>query len=683
MKLTCRYVMFLLVLFISLSLQAQQISVDIQKVIRKIPSNAVGINMNYLMDGTYISASAQKETSDALKEMGVKFLRYPGGEKSDNYLFSAPPYSNSSPRMALPGNCPWPSKKSEWVESDKLTAKENVLDFDEFMVSAQQIGADPMIVVAYDAIYYKPDPIWNCTTVPPTLSQLVTHAAEWVRYANITKGYGIKFWCIGNESWGSADYNGNVSPTQYATDIVAYATAMKAIDPSIKIIVNGRGEAWWRTLLESPAASYIDYFGVSCYPIWDFTGGYEQYRTTSPNLLAEAQTAINAITNYASVTDKERIKVISTEFNAIDFNGAWPNNNDLGHALVAFETMGQHLENPMIDAALFWNTRWVNNISSTNNIDDVLKSNSNMNANGLALSIWGNGLLPALVETVRSGTGNEFLRTYAVYDETFNKLNVFVINKDNVQRTIDLTINNYSSLPFCTRFEFAGTNVTDVSPVLTQITPMSDQVVVYPYTNTVSANSITLFQFEGFIVLPENNSSLRVHMADNNKVDIKWNTKGDCNILYTLQRSADGKTWQNKESIKDNCNDNDLYTFLDKDINPTHGNSKLYYRIQIKDPHGRISYSHIKNLNIPKSINFSFSISPNPVSNVLMLSIENTNNKNGVINILTTEGKKIMTSYLQPLANNVEFNTSHLPAGIYIVEMVCGDEKITKKMFRK
>ncbi len=683
MKLTSRIVFLLLCIRFSLLTFSQQVSIDIQKVIREIPSHAVGINMNYLMDGTFISAAAQTETSKALKEMGVKFLRYPGGEKSDNYLFSVPPYTNSSPRMALAGSCPWPSKKSEWVESDKLTAKENVLDFDEFMVSAQNIGAEPMIVVAYDAIYYTPDPIWNCTTVPPTLSELVTHATEWVRYANITKGYGIKYWCIGNESWGSADYNGNVSPAQYALDIVAYATAMKAVDPSIKIIVNGRGESWWKTLLESPAASYIDYFGVSCYPIWNFTGGYEQYRTTAPNLLAEAQTAVNAINNFASATDKQRIKVMSTEFNAIDFNSAWPNNNDLGHALVAFETMGQHLENPMVDAALLWNTRWVNNMNSSNNIDDVLNSSSHMNANGLALSIWGNGLLPKFIESVRSGSGSEYLRSYAVYDETFNKLNVFVINKDNIQRTIDLTINNYSSLPFCTRFEFSGTGITDVSPVYTQINPMSDQVIGYPYTNTVSANSITLFQFEGYIVLPENNSSIRVRMIDENQSEIKWITKGDCNAVYTLQRSVDGKSWQNKESLKDDCLENDLFTFIDQDLISIQGNTQIYYRVQIKDPHGRITYSQVKNLSIPKPVNLSFSISPNPVSNVMMLNIESGDKKNGVINILTSEGKKIMSSTIYPLVKNLQINTSQLPAGIYIVEMVSGDEKITKKMFRK
>ncbi|MEJ5224478.1 MAG: hypothetical protein WHV44_08485 [Anaerolineales bacterium] len=63
-------------------------------------------------------------------------------------------------------------------------------------------------------------------------------AAELVRYVNITKKYGIIYWAIGNEPtlyaqevgvgpYGVADYN---------RDFRAFAKAMKAVDPSIKLM---------------------------------------------------------------------------------------------------------------------------------------------------------------------------------------------------------------------------------------------------------------------------------------------------------------------------------------------------------------------------------------------------------------------------------------------------------------
>ncbi len=68
-------------------------------------------------------------------------------------------------------------------------------------------------------------------------------AADWVRYANVTKGYGVKYWTIGNEYYGNghygaaweADDHADKSPTGYANGVAAYADAMKAVDPTIKV----------------------------------------------------------------------------------------------------------------------------------------------------------------------------------------------------------------------------------------------------------------------------------------------------------------------------------------------------------------------------------------------------------------------------------------------------------------
>jgi alpha-L-arabinofuranosidase len=61
-----------------------------------------------------------------------------------------------------------------------------------------------------------------------------------VQYANITKGYGVKYWEIGNEIYGNgyygadweADNHPSKSPAAYAQNVVQYASAMKTIDPT-------------------------------------------------------------------------------------------------------------------------------------------------------------------------------------------------------------------------------------------------------------------------------------------------------------------------------------------------------------------------------------------------------------------------------------------------------------------
>src|SRR5436190_1896173 len=78
-------------------------------------------------------------------------------------------------------------------------------------------------------------------TVPST--GLGVNDAAWVRYANVTKGYGAKYWEIGNEIYGNGHYGADweadshpaKTPVEYANNVVAYADAMKAVDPSVKI----------------------------------------------------------------------------------------------------------------------------------------------------------------------------------------------------------------------------------------------------------------------------------------------------------------------------------------------------------------------------------------------------------------------------------------------------------------
>jgi alpha-N-arabinofuranosidase len=59
-----------------------------------------------------------------------------------------------------------------------------------------------------------------------------------VTYSNVTKGYGFKYWEIGNECYGTWEDDNN-SPAhngvEYATRAAQYIQAMKAADPTIKI----------------------------------------------------------------------------------------------------------------------------------------------------------------------------------------------------------------------------------------------------------------------------------------------------------------------------------------------------------------------------------------------------------------------------------------------------------------
>ncbi|HEY5124457.1 MAG TPA: hypothetical protein VIK14_12045, partial [Ignavibacteria bacterium] len=71
-------------------------------IINDVSNHPIGINLDYFMDDdNYLKP--QRSTVNALQAMGVKYLRYPGGNKSDFYFFSVPPYEKSDPTLARTG----------------------------------------------------------------------------------------------------------------------------------------------------------------------------------------------------------------------------------------------------------------------------------------------------------------------------------------------------------------------------------------------------------------------------------------------------------------------------------------------------------------------------------------------------------------------------------------------------
>ena len=446
---------------------------DLSCVIKEVSYHPVSINLNYLTDGDDF-LNSENPTEVSLKQLGVRFLRFPGGEKSDNYFWSVPPFQGVDPHFAVLGDCNWPNNDSNW-SGDFEKPKEYTLDFDEFITLCQKIQAEPFIVVPGDPQHFN-DP--GCTYYP-TLAEVAEVAKEWVRYANITRDLNIKYWMIGNESWNSAAYDNGVSPTEYRDDFKVIASAMKSIDPSIKIVANSRAGNYLNVLLQdSVAQSMIDYVAISNYPVSGWNSGYNDYVNSNPNFVGKVKSVLNGIDDYAPDSD---IEVIVSEYNAIDWaSNGWSNSsNDLGHALVVFQMLGDHLEQRRLHNLFYWNTRWVSLFSSLYNAIDI---QGNLNATGKAISIWGHFLLDKLVSS--DETTN--IRSYTTKSDDQQELNIFILNKSYSTQSVDFIINRFldtlqgsSEITF---YEFSGVSVLDNDPTFEQI--------VKPYT--LSGKQISL-----------------------------------------------------------------------------------------------------------------------------------------------------------------------------------------------
>jgi len=424
----------------------------------------LGINVDYLMDNDRDwRPAAPRRTEDALREMGVRWLRFPGGEKSDSYLWSVPPFARPQPALARTGPAEWPAGDRRFTLDDHATYRIATLGFDDFVAMCRRLGAEPVCVVALDSCY-KPA---TAAGRAPTKAELLASAVAWVRYANVARGYGVKYWEIGNEGF-LATQNGNPpSAAVYGRDIAEFARAMKAVDPTIEIGANGDKESWWRDLLPAAGAD-IDFLVAHDYPCWEW-GRFERYRTWRESLTPATDIALRAIRQFAAPGDRDRLRVAATEFNAADWSRSnpWPNDNDLGHALVLTEMIGDYLANPRVLAALLWNTRWIDQPHpAENTLWDALDADNRLNASGLALALWRHAALDRMIAV--SGR-TDLVRAFAALSADRHDLSLVVINKSEASVVIDVVLapdSLPSPMKISSRRTLRGSTPADRRPIL-------------------------------------------------------------------------------------------------------------------------------------------------------------------------------------------------------------------------
>ncbi|MEU5551248.1 cellulose binding domain-containing protein [Micromonospora sp. NPDC047793] len=257
------------------------VTVNARAGLAAVPDTALGVN-----HAIWDSQLGTTETSDLLRAAGVQMMRYPGGSYADIYHWRD---------HTAPGGYVAPNT-----------------DFDTFMAGVRRAGAQPMIIANYG------------TGTPQ-------EAAEWVRYANVTKGYGARYWAVGNENYGNghygsaweADEHPDKSATYYANLVVEYADAMKAVDPDIKVgavltmpanwpdgLTAGADPGPWNQTVLSIAGPKIDFVDVHWYP-----GGSPAESLPRTSHITDAVHLLRQqISRYAG-PDADRIGISLTEVN--------------------------------------------------------------------------------------------------------------------------------------------------------------------------------------------------------------------------------------------------------------------------------------------------------------------------------------------------------------------------------
>ena len=371
------------------------LTVESSEVLRHRADYFVGVNLNYIRDADANRPHA-RPLDAALLEMGTRWLRYPGGEKSDFYLWAQPPY-----------DAPHPVSLGYYG-----TVAGQRMDFDAYIAHCRTVHAEPYVVVGYDVE----------KRTGRTEAQWVESAAAWVRYANVKKKYGVKYWEIGNENWN----NGKGTPLEMAGIVVRFSQAMKAVDSAIKTGASGNSGQWWASFLPT-AAPALDFISLSLYNCWGWKGYDHFVQHPDEDTVGDVETALKAIDMDAPPADRARLKVIIAETNSKDYSDkGWPGTNTLGHTLVTFDTLGRVMAQPRVLAAMVWTTRWMNDGEAKNSQWYALGPDNEILPTGRAVALWGQFVQSEMLAV--SG-GNGSVSGYANRSPDGRTLTVWVLNR--------------------------------------------------------------------------------------------------------------------------------------------------------------------------------------------------------------------------------------------------------------
>jgi hypothetical protein len=452
----------------------------------------LGINVNFFNDNDHF-LHAPRPLSAALREMGVHYLRYPGGDKSDYYLFSVPPYDHAiaTPSQTGPGTN---ETRAYFFNANRTAYNREVLNFDDFMTLCRDAGCQPIIVCAIDTYVQTKARLPGAIRVS-TRQDFLRNAVEWVRYANIKHHYAIKYWMLGNESWvayykTAAGVPYSYPPEMYGPDLVDFSAAMKAVDPTISVVANGID--WSIPRFLPTAARSIDAICTSNYPIRpaDPIASYADWTNKTykhGDLAWPVEDALKAIDDSPiPPAIKQRLVEITPEFGPYDFSNNKPPNKfgtrmDLAHALLNFDLIGQLLSIHRNIISLFWNTRW----KETPGPSDALYPDNTLTPLGQGLALWANYLNPQLIKT----TPPPGLITYASYNPQTRQIYVDIINQLAAPKTVTLTTPTNFPIQSLTKVADMSAPTPD-SPRTTyhlnQSTPIPTQdITLPPYSATV------------------------------------------------------------------------------------------------------------------------------------------------------------------------------------------------------
>ena len=155
---------------------------------------------------------------------------------------------------------------------------------------------------------------------------------------------------------------------------------------------------------------------------------------------------------------------------------------------------------------------------------------------------------------------------------------------------------------------------------------------------------------------------------------LSWTTASEVNAnMFVLERSIDGKNFEAITKVKAAGNSSSLkaYSHLDKGIiTLLNSAGTIYYRLKMVDNDNTFSYSKTIEIRTIENTKEKVTVTPNPFTTDLTISVETVNNANGTVEISDINGRVIISQNIEVVKGTSTItvsNTDKLKQGIYFV----------------
>ena len=400
----------------TVSASTDTFNIDIQNEVENQNNVLTGISTNSIIDGDL--------TVENLNKIHPKMLRYYFGATA---VFNAADptkgvVSIHDPNNGEAGYYNW--DLTNWTYTPSLS-------FDDFIALCKSTGAEPVILLPIYSAYYKG------TLDHMTRQQLYDADMAFVRYANITKGYGVKYWEIGNEDDLKYDKHTYCQVSEYAEIFNEIVPLLKSVDPTIQCGANGMtGESRWEYLLPL-IQDNMDYA---------ITHQYTNMRTYDNFLRNSTPMTFNVedFNHAAEAVDlpTAKRKLILTEMSSYS-----PGEEGVSTPAKNCTWKGLHNIEMQLDIAsgkytyglMNWVTYYNGGLTKTFNCYNSTKTE--LTPVGLSSSVVSSHLYSNL-STPYVNSDNT-ISVWVSHNDSNDKMSVFILNKDKSSNQVALNISGY------------------------------------------------------------------------------------------------------------------------------------------------------------------------------------------------------------------------------------------------